>query len=212
MPTGLSISGGDIIGTPLVDNQSCEITVTAYNDYELDGVSKAFTLRVASAPYINTESPLRNGILNQAYTPLSLAASGVTPITWEIVSGVLPNGMNLSEEGVLDGTPLETGTFSIGVRASNSLGTDNKIFSITINELPVITTSLFGNGRIDTYYSGQLTATGTTPITYTITAGGLPTGLTLNSSTGQISGTALGMGTFNFTVIATNAARKFGSR
>ena len=81
LPTGLNISGNTVSGTPVVDGQSCQITVTAYNDYESGGVSKQFTLIVASIPRINTVSPLRAGILNQSYGTLQFSAAGLTPIT-----------------------------------------------------------------------------------------------------------------------------------
>jgi len=80
IPTGLSIASGNISGTPTVDGQSCEITITAYNDYDNIGVTKVYTLLVASAPNINTISPLRNGVLNQSYGNLQFSAAGVTPI------------------------------------------------------------------------------------------------------------------------------------
>jgi uncharacterized protein DUF4394/putative Ig domain-containing protein len=51
-----------------------------------------------------------------------------------------------------------------------------------------------------------ITAAGTAPITFAISAGSLPPGMTLNGSTGAIAGTPLMWGTFDFTVAATNAA------
>jgi hypothetical protein len=50
-----------------------------------------------------------------------------------------------------------------------------------------------------------VTATGATPITFTISAGSLPDGMTLNANSGAVSGTPLVLGTFNFTVTATNS-------
>jgi len=46
LPVGLTISGATISGTPIVDGQTCQITVTAYNIYDPEGVSKVFTLAV----------------------------------------------------------------------------------------------------------------------------------------------------------------------
>ncbi|HWR52618.1 MAG TPA: glycosyl hydrolase family 18 protein [Bryobacteraceae bacterium] len=68
----------------------------------------------------------------------------------------------------------------------------------TANPLP--------SGVAGTAYSQTLAANGTTPITWSVTAGSLPGGVTLNSSAGVISGTPTSSGTFNFTLQAANTA------
>jgi len=55
-------------------------------------------------------------------------------------------------------------------------------------------------------FTFAVTASGTAPITYAVTAGSLPPGLTLNGATGVISGTPTTPGAYTFTVTATNAA------
>jgi len=70
---------------------------------------------------------------------------------------------------------------------------------------PAITTASLPNGTVGTAYSQTLTATGDTPITWTLDSGTLPTGLIL-STTGTISGTPTAAATSTFTVKATNAA------
>jgi hypothetical protein len=83
-------------------------------------------------------------------------------------------------------------------------------FSITINSsgpLTIRTTSLL-DGTVDAAYQGQLVATGgTPPLSWTITSGGLPTGLALNSTTGAISGIPTAApGTYPFTVVASDTS------
>ncbi|MGY3909028.1 Ig domain-containing protein, partial [Aeromonas bestiarum] len=69
------------------------------------------------------------------------------------------------------------------------------------------------NGTVGTSYSATLTASGgTAPYTYAITAGSLPAGLSLNTSTGAISGTPSASGTSNLTVTATDANSATGSQ
>lgn len=77
-----------------------------------------------------------------------------------------------------------------------------------VKESPAITTATFPTALTGNVYSQTLTATGETPIAWSITDGKLPDGLTLNASTGKISGTPSDSGggkTFKFTVQASNA-------
>ena len=69
---------------------------------------------------------------------------------------------------------------------------------------PTITTASLPNGTVGTAYSQTLTATGETPITWSIDSGTLPTGLSL-AGTGVISGTPTTAATSAFTVKAINA-------
>ena len=70
---------------------------------------------------------------------------------------------------------------------------------------PTITTTALSNGTVGTVYTQILTATSDTPITWTISSGTLPVGLSLAPATGVISGTPTTAGTSTFTVKATNA-------
>jgi hypothetical protein len=69
---------------------------------------------------------------------------------------------------------------------------------------PTINTTTLANGTVGTAYSQTLTATGSTPITWSIDTGALPGGLNL-STAGVISGMPTTANTFNFTVKAANA-------
>ncbi len=69
---------------------------------------------------------------------------------------------------------------------------------------PTVTTSSLSSATLGTEYSEILTASGDA-VTWTIASGSLPDGLSLDSSTGEISGTPTGMGTYTFTVKAANS-------
>ena len=90
----------------------------------------------------------------------------------------------------------------------NYCGKAEHYFTISENTAaaPTITTSSLPDGKVGEAYSQILTATGTTPITWSIDGGNLPAGLSLNKDTGEISGTPTAEGTAQFTVRALNSA------
>jgi hypothetical protein len=156
------------------------------------------------APTITTTT-LPNGTIGTAYSQ-TLAASGSTPITWNLDGGTtLPAGLSLNHStGEIFGIPTTVETTTFTVKATNSLGDDTKSLLINITAVaPSITTAL-PNGIIGVAYSQTLAATGTTPITWRIESGNLPAGLSLNSSTGEISGIPTTEETAIFTVKASN--------
>ena len=76
--------------------------------------------------------------------------------------------------------------------------------TVTVTTSPlVISTKSLATGTVGALYSSTVAATGgALPYTWSIADGTLPTGLTLNTSTGVISGTPSAAGTFNFVVQA----------
>ena len=167
--------------------------------------TKDFTITVSTPPSISTTS-LPGGVKGTGYSQ-TLSASGTAPITWAVTSGSLPGGLSLSSGGVISGTPNAGGTFSFTVTASNSGGSASRALSISVATPPTISTSSLPGGIIGTAYSRTLSASGDATITWSVTSGSLPSGLSL-SSAGVISGTpAAGSGgTHTFTVTATNGA------
>jgi hypothetical protein len=205
LPDGLSIASttGVISGTPTAAGTS-NFTVKATN--ATGSGTKPLSITIVSAPTVTTTS-LPNGTVNVAYSE-TLAATGDAPITWSLESGALPTGLNLFGGGVISGTPTTAGMYSFIVKATNAIGNDTKMLSITIasaggqGTAPTITTASLTGGTAGTAYSQTLTATGDTPITWSIT-GALPAGLSLSGNV--ISGTPTAAGTSNFIVRATNA-------
>lgn len=141
-------------------------------------------------------------------SPLSyaLVTSG-DPTSFTLSSGSLPPGVTFNTTtGVLSGTPSATGTFTPSFTASNAFGASPVVsMTITISApiLPVITSSLSSTGTQGLPFLYQIVATNS-PASYS--ASGLPVGLSINTTTGLISGTPSVSGSVNITIGATNLA------
>jgi len=152
---------------------------------------------------ITTATPLPNGITGTAYNQALAATGAVGPYTWALSSGTLPAPLTLNPvTGVIAGTPTTAGTYNFGVTATATNGiAATKALSITVVTPVSITTASLPGGSVGVAYNRTVAATGgTTPYVWSISAGALPTPLTLNASTGVISGTPNANGTFSFTV------------
>jgi hypothetical protein len=159
-------------------------------------------LRITGVVYITTNI-LPNGETNRVYNQ-TLTADGTPTITWTIESGNLPNGLNLSSNGVISGTATAKGTFTFTVKAANSSSSDTRALSITVTDKLFITTDSLPNGEVGKPYSDTLTANSAAAITWTLESGNMPSGLNLYSN-GVISGTPTAKGIFTFTVKAANS-------
>lgn len=160
---------------------------------------------VITAPKITTTT-LPNGTVDTEYKQ-TLIADGTAPIKWSVTDGDLPDGLSLSEDGVLSGTPTaETAEkdFTFTVTATNDAGSDDKKFTLTIGVAPVYSITA-DSLKLD---FGTLTE-GYTPASQTVTItnnGNQPLTLTQPASTehfevGNLSTLTLpANGTATFTV------------
>jgi hypothetical protein len=151
-----------------------------------------------------TTTTLPAATVGTAYSQTLAATGGTTPYTWSLAAGTLPPGLSLSGGGVLNGTPTTAGSFSFTVRVTDSASAaDTQPLSLTVSAPPNITTTTLPAATVGTAYSQTLAATGgTTPYTWSLAAGSLPPGLSLNGAV--LSGTPTTAGTSNFTVRVTD--------
>jgi hypothetical protein len=84
---------------------------------------------------ITTSSPLPSGPLDVPYNQTLTASGGVSPYSWSVSSGALPNGLGLGgSTGVISGSPSLSGTFSFVIQVTDSAASAaTKNFSISID-------------------------------------------------------------------------------
>jgi len=164
-----SVDWQTIIGTPVLSEDDGDIFQQPEPAVTAAIRVKLIDNRPPMPPTIVAES-LPDGMEGEAYSN-RLTAKGTAPITWSIVSGILPEGLRLNEDtGEISGTPAGEGTEVFTVMAVNDLGEDIKELSITIVKAPeaeyAVTVRDDGHG---TGSADPASATAGTEITLTAT-------------------------------------------
>lgn len=207
LPTGLTLStsSGLISGSPSVVGGPTSVRLTGSNAF---GTSAQFTLMITITlgPPVITNSPLTaSGGEGIAFTPFQITATN-PPFTAFGATG-LPSGLSMSPTGLITGTPAaaSAGLYPVTISATNAINTGSATLNITISAQAPVNTSLAPPaGQTGVAYSFQITAN-FAPTSFN--AANLPPGLTVNTSTGLISGIPTAVGTFSTaSITSTNGA------
>lgn len=216
LPDGVSLSGAGVFsGTPVLPG-TYEFTIKVTDNGGLDA-SKIFSLIIPVPPLtITSTSPLTGAELDTTYSQALTAVGGEEPYLWTVENGSLPDGISMSTDGTLNGTPTAVGvcTFTIQV-ADNVTSTATKAFSLTVVPQPLaITTVSISGGIVEDACDQTLSASGgVTPYSWSVVDGTLSTGISLSNS-GVLSGTFAAAGECTFTIqvadsLNTTATRSF---
>src|SRR4029078_4131585 len=208
LPAGITFntSTGLLSGTPTVPG-SFPITVTATDANGCQGVGAQYNLTI-NCQTITVTNPVTTSF--PAGSPMTVTftqSGGVGTVTFS-ESGALPTGLTFhTATGVLDGTPMEGGNFSIPVTATGSNGRQGvgALYSFTIT-CPTITVTNPANssGTAGVAFSEQFSQTGGVGTVTFSETGALPSGLTFHTATGILDGTTNEVGIFPITVTATD--------
>jgi hypothetical protein len=216
LPTGLSLNNSGVIsGDPTVSGTSTfTVQVTdssAAVGGPVSGEAK-LSLTVVTTVSISTNA-LPAGSEGIAYLASIDASGGTPPYIWSLAKGSLPAGLAMVPgSGVISGTPTTPGNSTFTVSAQDSSPTpqsQTQSFTIAIGapgSLAITTFSLL-DGTVSAPYTAKVAAMGgTPPYTWSIPTGALPAGVSLDASTGAISGTPSSTGTAYFTVEVKDAS------
>lgn len=204
LPAGLTLAGAVISGTPTAVGTT-PVLLGATNGSGTGTATLNITVAAAGVAPVITNNPLTAGGTAGVPFSFTITATG-SPTSYS--AAPLPVGLTRTG-AVISGTPSAAGTTNVVLGATNSTGTGNATLTVTIAAAgiaPAITNNpLVAAGTIGAPFSFTVTASGS-PTSYS--ASGLPAGLTMNTVTGNISGTPTGSGTSVVTISASNA---FGS-
>ena len=201
----LNSTTGLVSGTPTQTYSTASVTFSVRDGGGIVAATTStvsFTVIAALSATAGATTAV-NAIQNTAITsfnPFSSVSGGYTPYVYGIVSGTLPTGVTLNTStGLVSGTPttLQSAasvTFKV-TDAQGSIATTITTVNFTVNTSisatagATTTVSVYQNTAITSFNPFSSVSGGYTPYVYGISSGTLPTGITLNTSTGLVSGT-----------------------
>ncbi|GAB4006809.1 hypothetical protein GCM10028808_09410 [Spirosoma migulaei] len=204
--------GGVVVGTPGSSNTANVTTSGGYTVRVANATGCASTTTTTVGTIVATvtvDNPTTaNGVKNAAFSQDFSAQGGTSPRRFSVASGSLPTGLNLSTTGVLSGTPTQSGSFPITVRATDVNGCSGvgATYILTIvDNTPIIAGFAAVNDAVCAGSSVTFTATisnVTGAYSYTLTNGiSTPTTGTKTSASFSQTLTSAGSGSQSFRLI-----------
>ncbi|MGS0683806.1 beta strand repeat-containing protein [Nakamurella sp. GG22] len=206
LPPGLALGAttGLLSGTPTTAG-TFPVTIRV-QDSRGQSASQAVTLAIAAVPALTFTPPA--GEVGAVYSAQPVRTGGTGPFVFTVSSGTLPAGVVLNPAtGELTGTPSVAGDFAVTLGTTDSFGQSVTAGgTILIAPAPTLTLPPPAVGDVGRAYVQQFTVNGGTgPYAWTLSAGVLPDGLSLDPATGAVSGTPTTGGTSAVTVRVTDA-------
>jgi uncharacterized repeat protein (TIGR03803 family) len=203
LPAGLSVNlaTGLISGTPTAPG-TYPVSLEASNCPGAGVATLTLTIDSTVYPPVITSSLTGSVIVGSPFSYQITATNAPT----DFDASPLPAGLSVDAgSGIISGTPTAPGASSIEISATNTAGTGLAVLILEVTaQLPAITSSLSGLAMDGTPFSYQIAATHS-PTSFA--ANYLPNGLTVNTSTGAISGTpSAAPGTYGVELLATNGS------
>ena len=190
LPSGLSLNSqtGAVTGSPALVVESSSVTFRAFND--AGNTTRTVLFRVLERIAVFNYNPSNQILAVNSSVSLSPQITGSCN-DYSIVSGSLPVGLSLNvTTGAISGIPSQLiRNQQVTIRAQNGLGSMNATLTFTVF-LPIASFSY----PFNQYILEKKKPVSLSPsivgdsVTYSLTSGSLPSGLTLSAATGVISG------------------------
>jgi sugar lactone lactonase YvrE len=188
----------------------CTIASSGYCIFSASDTAPApIDLKVSTAPNVQiTATPPPVTFVGDSYTQTNVASGGLAPYIYSVVGGALPAGTSLDPNtGTVSGVPTAGGPFSYTIRVTDTNFTTADATTTGVMQGGVVLTSTpSADTEVGVNYSQTNVASGgSAPYTFSLSAGALPAGTNLNTTTGTVSGTPTTAGAFNYTILVTDA-------
>lgn len=184
------------------------ITVSNPDDQSVTSSTGILTVSgISCSPILLSPAVLPSATVGTFYTQTVTASGGISPYSYSVTSGVLPNGLTLSPAGNLSGIPSTKITSHFTITAIDSNGCPGSRAETLDVQCPAMTLSpqTIPDGTIGFSYSRSFLASGgKSPYDYSVASGSLPPGLIL-SIDGTLSGTPSASGIYHFQIMVTDS-------
>jgi hypothetical protein len=217
LPPGLSLAAsGAITGQPSAAG-SFNFTVKLSDSAGSTPATHPFTMVITSGLTIATPPLLPAVTAGGVYSVTLAALGGVAPFTWSVNAGALPAGLKMDATGKIAGTPTAAGSFAFTAKVADSAsGAATQAFTLVVAAAPIIAATPLANATQGAAYFQAVALTGgNAPFAWSVAAGALPAGITLDPTKGTLSGNPTASGSFSFTLqvkdsSAVTATQKLG--
>ncbi|MBN1341107.1 MAG: C10 family peptidase [Phycisphaerae bacterium] len=195
-PSGMTIDPNGVVTwpNPSTIGSPRRVVIRATNDAGSD--DREFFVPVTPAPAPPQIGTIADATITagQSYTSPAPSVTGEAPILWSFADPpAIPAGMEINETtGVVTWpSPTTAGSpFTVTVRAENTAGTDEESYTLTVTPQPVA--PVIGAMANETVLAGQPytsstpTATGTGPLTWTLSSQNIGQGMQIDPGTGRV--------------------------